>query len=498
MSLLDSIKTLQLDPVIFNQQRCEFRLDPKVYLSNWRLADIRAVSSNDGTADNINGKGYVVGAGAYALIKSIVLYNDTTVIANLYNASDYLSFANQGRTNSNSVNMARYLNRNDVGYDFNSNDKIQRATPMSTDGGLEPIAPSQVITDSDVTTTRAWLDLTLPLPFLKATPIVNGQELRDLRLVIEWAEHSTVDEIKDIVTGKDGTITNGKLQINRPTLIVDEMIDPKAISRVRNQPVSYINLDSERVVVNNGTLDVKQRLGAFDDRTVRRMLIANKSSSGDAAFGKNYSQAMFGEKINFSLNGQQLIPYQGIDSDMKKQAYLTDAWGLRNQPQTSQLYKASGSQEINSLSTNYDGKLSYGGLRIDSEIDELLLDYQRKKYEPVSVQFDSITSANPAVITLKEPMYMGVATELTIAGATGGQSAALNEAKPATAVADNPTKFELTGVDTSSGGNINVDNATATVKTNDSNTSVQAFNMLFWGEVQKVMTVKDNRVSVSV
>lgn len=110
MSLLDSIKTLQLDPVIFNQQRCEFRLDPKVYLSNWRLADIRAVSSADNTGDDINNKGYVVGAGAYALIKSIVLYNDTTGIANLYNASDYLSFANQGRTNSNSVNMARYLN----------------------------------------------------------------------------------------------------------------------------------------------------------------------------------------------------------------------------------------------------------------------------------------------------------------------------------------------------------------------------------------------------
>ena len=69
MSLLNSIKTLQLDPVIFNQQRCEFRLDPKLYLSNWRLADIRSVSASDGTADDINGNPYVVGAGAYLTVR---------------------------------------------------------------------------------------------------------------------------------------------------------------------------------------------------------------------------------------------------------------------------------------------------------------------------------------------------------------------------------------------------------------------------------------------
>ena len=280
MSLLNSIKTLQLDPVIFNQQRCEFRLDPKVYLSNWRLADIRSVSSQGSAADDINGKRYVVGAGAYSLIKSIVLYNDTTVIAHLYNASDYLSFANQGRTNANSVNMARFLNRNNVGYDLDADDMIQVATPMSSRAAIKPMAATEVITNSDTTSTRAWLDLSLPLPFLKATPVVNGQQLRDLRLVIEWAEHSSSDEIKEIVSGTGAGAVNGKLNIERPTLIVDEMIDPRAVSKVKNSPVSYINVDSEKVAVGEITAgddqQVTQQLRAFDDSSVQRLLIANK------------------------------------------------------------------------------------------------------------------------------------------------------------------------------------------------------------------------------
>ena len=496
MSLLNSIKTLQLDPVIFNQQRCEFRLDPKLYLSNWRLADIRSVSSSDGTADNIKGNPYVVGAGAYALIQSIVLYNDSTVIANLYNASDYLSFANQGRTNGNSANMARILTRNNVGYQFSvdtDSTRIETAEPMRTRDELYPIPSNNRIQDSDNATERAWLDLSLPLPFLKSTPVVNGQQLRDLRLVIEWAPHSSISDINALV---DGNIVNGKLSIQRPILIVDEMIDPRAIAKVKNAPVSYINLDSERVVVGSGATNIQQRLRAFDDRTVNRILVANKTGTLNEKYGLNYSAAMFGEKMQLVLNGQNLIPYQGIDSEMKKQAYLSDTWGLRNQPQTSQLFDALGHTDIVSLE-GYGGTLSYGGLNVSQEVDELLLDYQRKSYNPVAVALSAITDANPAVITVASPLYLGDGTKLNIVGATAGQSGAVNGERDVTADAADPTKFTLTGVDTGAGGTV-VTAATATVITNKTAASTAGFDMLFWGEVAKVMSVSDNKVSIKM
>ena len=494
MALLNSVKTLQLDPVTFNQQRCEFRLPAdKVYLSNWRLADIGA----NGTAD-ANGRRYVHSSGAYSLIKSIVLYNDNVVIANLYNANDYLAFANIGRTNSNSVNMSRFLNRNQAGYDFSS-EKIALASPYTAG-----VSAPETVTNDDATTTRAWLDLSLPLPFLKASPTVDARQLQNLRLVIEWAPHTGAD-LKKILASSDGT---GALTILRPSIILDEMIDKKAISRVQNRPIPYINLDSERVVVDaitGTTQNVNQRLRAFDDRRINRLLMINKNSAVvNASLGENYSQAMFKENIQFTLNGQQLMPYKGIDTPMKKQTFLADSWGFRNAPQGSQFFSSVGYPEYNSLN-NLERNLSYGGLSINAEIHELQLQYSREAFASASGITSAISSysgANPTVVTLDSPLYVGtiVSTieQVTISDATGTDASTVNKVHALVATNSvQPLTYELLGVD---GSSLTItDKGNMTVTSQDQiNSSKEKFDLLFWGEVNKVMSVRDNRVTVAV
>ena len=480
MALLNSIKTLQFDPVIFNQQRCEFRLpDDKVYLSNWRLSDIGAT----GNADS-DGKEYVNSSGAYSLIKSIILYNDNTVIANLYNANDYLAFANIGRTNSNSVNMSRYLNRNKVGYGFDENNKLAIATATQQSG----VTPPQTVTQDAATTARAWLDLKLPLPFLAATPVVDGRQFRNLRLVIEWASTASAD-INRILANVSGSPT---LEILRPTIIVDEMIDKKAISRVQNRPIPYINLDSERVVVAKDATTVNQRLRAYDDRRVNRLLMINKVATVNSSVGENYSQAMFGENVQFTLNGQQLIPYKGIDTPMKKQVFLADSWGFRNVPQGAQLFESLGYSDYNSLS-DLKRNLAYGGLTLNTEINELQLQYSRKAYSPVSQATVTVTVGNPTQLTFSGPLYFeGTDKKVNLAGC-GGQTPIDGEKE---LTLTSPTVGTI-AVDTT--GKTGYTAGTVTpVSANETTVSNTAFDLLFWGEVNKVLSVRDNVVSISV
>ena len=52
MSLANNVITHQIDPVYFDQNRCEFKISPKVWLSNWQLSDLAvsiAYGKNDGT-----------------------------------------------------------------------------------------------------------------------------------------------------------------------------------------------------------------------------------------------------------------------------------------------------------------------------------------------------------------------------------------------------------------------------------------------------------------
>ena len=167
MSLSNDIITHQLDPVLFDQHRCECRIDPKVWLSNWRLADLGCVLTGgtiDGTAQSVR---YASHLGAYALIDRIRLLNGTVEIAELRNVKQYIAFNNLQRTNANAFNVNRILNKSSFAFDLELD-----TTPKMA---VKDYAQSETsITDNAATTPLSYLDLTQVLPFLKAQSYVLG------------------------------------------------------------------------------------------------------------------------------------------------------------------------------------------------------------------------------------------------------------------------------------------------------------------------------------
>lgn len=380
MALANDIITHQLDPVFFDQNKCEFQLDQKVYLSNLRLADL-GCNITGGKVDAGNTERntrYASHLGAYALIDRIVLLNNSVEIAELRNAGQYLAFSNLQRTNSKAFNVNRTLNKSSFAWDvLGATPKAELKKYKNLDTALGDGAANQ-------TTPTSYLDLTQALPFLKATPYLLGTQLRNLRLVIEWVKPTAANLTKIFV----GTAPTN-YAINQPTLLIDEVADESKAAKLKNKPISYINMDHEVVNVNANATVVNQRLRAFDDKTVRRLLTINddvNNVNGRSSYlGGLTSSAQHGEVVQFTLNGQKMLPYSGIENENQKLAMLNDVWGTHILPQGAQypdlLYKDNLFASHNTANdatkveaNNIVSQMSYGGYSVNDKVEELLLE----------------------------------------------------------------------------------------------------------------------------
>ena len=532
MSLANNVITHQIDPVYFDQNRCEFKISPKVWLSNWRLSDLAvsiANGKNDGTVDDTR---YVSSLGAYSLISRIVLYNNSTQIAELREAGRMLGFMNLQRTNANSFNVARTLNRSSFAVDVVEGAAVDVAKTgginyellqlkgyASKDTNLRPNtagAPNQ--------TPTAYLDLSLALPFLKAQPYVLGTELKHLRLVIEWAPHVGEAQLANFIVGKAGASAK-TLEIVQPTLILDEVADPAAASKLKNKPITYVNMDHE--VVNVPGSSANLRLRAFDDKFVRRLLFMNQDTSidsnvKDAGANKRYPSEYFGafasyaqpgEKINMKLNGVKYLPYDGITTENQKLAYLNDSWGNHLTPQGAQyadliarhlVFKqhetsdAAVTLKDRLEQCNLCSQMSIGGVVLNQKVEELMLEYSRDTSglsDEYYVQAGGVTGAAATAITFDSAHNIISGSTITGVDFTGDFTG-LNTDVTATVVDD----VSITvNVDTSTkDGSAQTGKFYATTAANNRKVrrGGEPFNLLLWGEVVQTMSVQNNKVSI--
>lgn len=435
MSLSNNIITHQLDPVLFNQQRCEFRLDPKVWLSNWRLADL-GINQTGGTYATTNKERnvrYASHLGAYALIDRIRLLNGAVEIAELRNVNQYLAFQNLQRTNANAFNVNRTLNKSSFALD------IEGTTPLMDLKKYEEM--DTVLPDSSAATPLSFLDLQQVLPFLKAQSYVLGTELQSLRLVIEWVPN-TAAALKKVLVG--ATLPNS-IEIIQPSLIIDEVADEATARKLKNVPIQYINMDHEVVNVASNTLAVNQRLRGFDDKLVRRMLMLTEDPNN--AQPSSYlagltSYAMYNSKLQFSLNGTKMLPYNGIENENQQLAMLNDTFGTHILPQGAQmfdlanktsLYKAHDVFNNAALleANNLVGQMSYAGFAVNQSVDELQLEYQRSAFPGSPKNISNITSVAPDTTNTKftKTHSFVVGDVISVVGVTGTNTPASIVAK---------------------------------------------------------------------
>jgi len=132
-------------------------------------------------------------------------------------------------------------------------------------------------------------------------------------------------------------------------------------------------IERDSVICANGVVASPQKksynLKGFNGKTVNKVLICKSSLDGKTISMKNDD-----EKVNFIVNGRQILPYDGIDTPAKKVAFLNDSWGVVNMlpgmniPQ----YDAS-----NAVGYTVPQVCDFIGLGIGDNIDDFQLEYTR-------------------------------------------------------------------------------------------------------------------------
>lgn len=324
-----SLKTDYLDPVLDQQnRRLEFRLNPETaYYSNLRLLNFGTECSGGDTS--IRGT-----AGLYSLIKNISLFDGAVEIDRLTEANRYLAFRNLNNTNHDNFSLTQHLAKARVGYMLQSNGSVSRGSQAEHDLNVKQSPNGTGKND-------CYLDLRKCLPILENIPYLDTDLMPNLRVIIEY----DVDPKKFLVNNSRTLSTR-----NTPVLAVDEILDPSVRSNLKNKfkGVAYnciehdlMRIDDKQAVsaalgAGLSTLQsVRQRVNGFDNKICGRLLMVkaltndavNQDGTTNKGFGTLISRAMVGEKINFQLNGQQLLAGEGINSPSKIMSHLHDTFG---------------------------------------------------------------------------------------------------------------------------------------------------------------------------
>jgi hypothetical protein len=231
------------------------------------------------------------------------------------------------------------------------------------------------------------------------------------------------------------------------------------------------------------------------------------NSQPSAYMGGMTSNAMYNEKINFTLNGQKMLNYSGIETSNQKLAMLNDNFGTHIFPQGAQFFDLEHKDKLFKAhnvfnnatkleANNLVGQMSYLGVNISSNIDELLLEYQRDSYVEIETTITAATAATPTVLTATAH-GLAVNDVINIQGITGDGGDLLKGTQTVTVV-DDANTFSV-AVDTSSSTNTVGSTASVQLQKNYDKTqrSKSKCNLLFWGEVSKTMTVTNNNVSIA-
>jgi len=279
-------------------QRTEFRLESNhVYNSDMRLVDVQAGS--DGT--------YQYGAGAYALIKNIYLYDDNILIDQCYEAGYIASLENMLNENRRNRDLWSYSVKSSIGY-------TNVANPVNNASVVDSLTALQ--TGKGNVASR--LELRPLLGFLAFNQLF---QLKMPRLVIEW---NTSAHDVFILADSAKIIT-----IPAPTLIVDDLIGAPNVP----MPQSYLSYELDRItqplVATNVIKKTKFRVNGFDKKRVGRLLLINKGDY-NAVMGDYKSHAQWYEEIQLYVNDSPFLP--SPITRFNKQSYMNDAYGNMNFP----------------------------------------------------------------------------------------------------------------------------------------------------------------------
>lgn len=405
-----NVSTKYLDPHIYTENaRCTFQLDQSeaAYLPNLRLTFLGVVSSGEIAYNEL--------VGALGLIRNIRLLDGKTVLCSLNEAQFYSGFKNVNHPNEVNQSAESYQDCSGLGFTVNGQTNA-----------IQKMASQFKANTAIGTTNSATLDLRHLLPMLNSVSHLPTAVFENLNLQIEF------DAVTDNQVLNDKTITMSTL---RPVLACDVINNPVVVDNLNKQlkNASWLEIEHDFFVIpqsvndggaNDQSLEqpVNVQLNGFNNKHLDRILIvkeiadASKEQSGNntRGFGKFSSQCCYLQKLQFRVNGRNVLPREGIVGNNERLAHIVDAFGECSAYISSNQYGMDATLEL-ADGRNLMGQLDYMGMYIGEDISNLQINYSR-------VGLNDTTGKRPTTDALNAHVYGEVRKQLIVGGPGQGYS----------------------------------------------------------------------------
>ena len=399
-----NVSTKYLDPKIYTPNaRATFELDASesAYLPNLRLTFLGVVSSG--------AIGYNELVGALGLIKNIRLMDGKTVLTSLNEAQFYSGFKNVNKPNEVNQSSAGYQDCTGLGFTVNG-----------TTNAIQKMASSFGANTALGTTNSATLDLRDLLPMLNSVSHLPTAVFKNLNIQIEF------DAKADNQVLNDKTITMDTI---RPVLACDVINNPVVVDNLNKslKNATWLEWEHDFFVIpqsaNNGGANdqsleqsVNVQINGYNNKHLERILLvkeigdASKEQDTNATrgFGKFSSQACYKQKVQFRVNGRNVLPREGIVGNNERLAHIVDAFGECSAYISSNQYGVDAALELTD-GRNLMGQLDYIGMYIGEDISNLQINYSR-------VGLEDTTNKRPTTDQLNAHVYGEVRKSLIVGG----------------------------------------------------------------------------------
>ena len=372
----NNVKTKYIDPRVFVAgARAVFDLDltESGYLPNLKLGLVGVTSDTASIYNQL--------CGAASMIRSARLLDGKQVLSQLNAAQFYKGFQNQNKSNAEAEAVSSNMNLSSNGRTVSgSTNKVARIA-------IEGLANFNPITNQNNSTTLALLDLRDYFPILNALPLLPTSVFKNLRIEIEF----TAASVNQIVNN-----TNTVLVQQRPILIADCLINEDTLNKMMAQmpkELVWKEVEHDQFVIpaapsgvtgDDTTQTVNVKLNGYNNKIVDEILLVKEignaalevSDNAVLGLGKYSSQSSYDQKVQFRVNGRNILAGQGIVGDNARMGYVVDTFG-----------DCCGYPGCNSYNTdttfltqdgqNGSGQLDYIGVYLGKQINDLQINYSR-------------------------------------------------------------------------------------------------------------------------
>lgn len=370
-----NVKTVYVDPKIYVpnvRASWELEIGHAAYLPNMRVGFI-------GVSNDSNDEGYNRLLGCLAQCRNWRLMDGKVELCSSNAAQWHRGFTNQSQKNSHAASVSSNMNCDAVGL-----------TVSGTTNKVSRIATTQNSNIGEANSRSAWVDLRTIFPMLNSVSHLPTAIFKNLRVEVEFDTRATAQVLVD---------TTKVLTTLRPLLMVDVLENPVIVDKLNKQlqTASWLEVEHDQFLIPQTTLDgaagdqllvqpVNVKLNGFNNKRVERILIvkeignpAKELNAGiTEGYGKYSSQACFRQKLQFRVNGSNVLPRAGITQNNQRLAHIVDTYGDQaNYLGSNQYGGVGGNDSIMEGGPAFLGQLDYMGCYIGQYINDLQVIYER-------------------------------------------------------------------------------------------------------------------------